>query len=306
MIRNLDPSAERFLVDLRHIQSVTERAHRQISSGLRVAAPSDAPDQIGDILQIHAGILRAGQIRVNLGRLQTETGAAEDALDLAAKIMDRARVLGSQGAGSTETGETRRILAGEVQALLEQLVSASRTMVENRYVFSGDRDHEPAYEFNLANPGGVERRFTTQATRRVEHPNGASFEVARTAQEIFDLRLPDDTSAPENVFAALNSLRVALESDDQTAIDAALPALRLASDYLNRMLSFYGSVQRKVDEAVDAASKLEMRLKVELGGKRDADLTAAILELQQGAAQEEAALGARAQMPRTSLFDYLG
>lgn len=306
MIRNLDPSAERFLLDLRRIQNVSGRAQREITSGLRVGNPSDAPDQIGDILQLHAGIQRAAQIRTNLGRVQTETAAAEDALGLAVKIMDRARVLGSRGAGSTETAESRQILAGEVEALLEQLVSASRTTVENRYVFSGDRDHEPAYEADLAVPGGVDRKFTTQATRRVEHPNGSSFEAARTAQEIFDLRLPDDTSAPENAFTALNNLRVALQNNDQAAIDTALPAMRLAGDYLNHMLSFYGSVQHKVDEAFDSAKRLETQLTIELGEKRDADVASAIVELQQSVAQEEAALGARAQLPRTSLFDYLG
>jgi flagellin-like hook-associated protein FlgL len=82
--------------------------------------------------------------------------------------------------------------------------------------------------------------------------------------------------------------------------------VRLAGDYLNRMLSFYGSVQRKVDEAFDSAKRLETQLTIELGDKRDADLAAAIVELQQSTAQEEAALGARAQLPRTSLFDYLG
>ncbi|HSB12927.1 MAG TPA: hypothetical protein VLE22_00630 [Bryobacteraceae bacterium] len=306
MIRNLDPSAERFLLDLRRIQTVTGHAQREISSGLRVGSPSDAPDQIGDILQLRAGILRAAQIRMNLGRLQTETAAAEDALNLSVKVMDRARVLGSRGAGSTETAEARQILAAEVEALLEQLVSASRTTVENRYVFSGDRDREPAYELDLAVPGGVDRKFTTQATRRVEHPNGSSFEVSRTAQEIFDLRLLDDTPAPENAFTALNNLRVALQNNDQAAIDTALPAMRLAGDYLNHMLSFYGSVQHKVDEAFDSAKRLETQLTIELGEKRDADVASAIVELQQSVAQEEAALGARAQLPRTSLFDYLG
>lgn len=306
MISNLNPSAERFLVDLERIRSSAERAQRQLSSGLRVTEPSDAPDQIGDILQIHAGILRSAQIRVNLGRLQTETGAAEDALSLAVTIMDRARELGSRGSGTTQTAETRTILADEVQALFEQLVSASRTTVENRYIFSGDRDGNPAYEVNLAESNGVERKFTTQATRRTEHPTGATFETARTAQEIFDLRLPDDTPAPENAFSALNNLRIALETNDQAAIDASLPGLRLVGDYLNRILSFYGGVERKIDEAIDAANRLETRLKVELSGKRDADLTAAILELQQGEIQEEVALEARAQMPRTNLFDYLG
>lgn len=305
MIRNLDPSAEMFLVNLARIRSATERAQRQISSGLRVASPSDAPDQVSDILQLHADIERVAQIHTNLGRVKSEVDAAERALQLAVQFVDRARVLASQGAGTTETAENRRILAGEVQGLLEQLVTVSRTIVEGRYVFSGDRDMSPAYELDQSSPSGVNRLFAVPASRQIQHPSGASFVVAKTAGEIFDHRNPDDTPAPDNVFAAVNSLRVALENNDEAQIAASLPALRLAGEYLNVMLSFYGTVQNRIDSAIDTASKLEAQLKIELGGKRDADLAASILELQQGRTHEEAALGARARMPRTSLFDFL-
>jgi hypothetical protein len=51
MIQNLDPSGQEFLVNLARIQLGIKRANDQITSGLKVGAPSDAPDQIGEILQ---------------------------------------------------------------------------------------------------------------------------------------------------------------------------------------------------------------------------------------------------------------
>jgi len=306
MIRNISPSAERFLVDLQRIQNASERAQREISSGVRVSTPADAPDQLSDLLQLYAGVERTIQIRANLNRVKSEVDTAERAVELSVRIVERARVLASKGAGTIETPETRRILAEEVRGLLEEMVSASRTLVDGRYVFSGDRDGEPAYDLDLANPNGVARMFTTTASRRIEHPNGTTFQAGKTAEEIFDLRNPDDSLAAGNAFAALNGLRVALENDDQAAIDASLAGLRAAGDHLNVKLSFYGSVQRKIAEAGDAANKLELQLKLELSARRDADLTASILELQRTQTHEEAALRARAQLPRTSLFDFLG
>jgi flagellar hook-associated protein 3 FlgL len=305
MIRSLDPSAERFLVDLNRIQVSIRRAEQEISSGLRVSTPSDAPDEISDILQLYANIERNRQIQANLNRVKSEAGTAEGTLETAVRIVDRARVLGSQGAVTTQTADTRRILAGEVQSLLEQLVAASRTVVEGRYIFSGDQDQAPAYELNLANPNGVNRLSNAVASRQIQHPSGTSFTVAKTAQEIFDNRNPDDSLAADNVFAVVNGLRTALENDDQAAIDTSLAALRGAGDHLNVELSFYGTVQQKIGDAVDFASKLDVRLKTELSSKRDTDLTEAILELQQGRSHEEAALVARAQLPQTSLFDFL-
>ncbi len=305
MIGNIDPSAERFLADLERIRQAGERATREISSGLRVSTASDAPDQISDILQLRADLARNAQIRVNLTRVKSEVDTAERTLEHSARLLDRALVLAVQGATSTATAESRRILAGEVEAILEQLVAASRTLVGGRFVFSGDRDQEPAYQLNLANPNGVDRLFSVQATRRIDHPSGTSFAVAKTAEEIFDNRNADDTLAADNVFAAINSLRLALETDDQVALDASLTAIRQASDHLNTQLSFYGAVQNKVEEAIEFAARFELQLKGELSAREDADLAAAALELQRSRTHEQASLSARAGFPQTSLFDYL-
>ena len=305
MIRNLDPAAERFLLDLGRIQDSIGRANQQISSGLRVTAPSDAPDEISDILQIHTEIERNSRLRANLEQVRSETSTGDSALETAVRLVERARTLASQGVNTIQTAETRRILAGEVQALLEQLVNASRTMVQNRYIFSGDQDLVPSYQLNLANANGVDRLVDPSATREVQHPSGTSFTVAKTAEEIFDRRNPDDTLAADNVFAAVNGLRLALENNDQAGIDASLAALRSAADWLNIELSYYGTVENKLTEAVDFSNRLEARLKTELSARRDADLTAAILEMERGRTHEEAAYTAHSQMPKANLFDYI-
>ena len=306
MISSLDPSGERFLLDVGRIQTAITRASQQVSSGLRVATPSDAPDQISGILQVHAGLERNAQILANLSRVQSETSTASDTLATATKILDRVRVLTSQGAGSYQTAETRTSLATEVQGLLEQLVSASGSIVDGRYVFSGDQDQALAYNLNLANPNGVNRLLIAPASRQIQHPSGSTFSAAKTAQEIFDNRNPDDTLAADNVFAAVNGARAALTANDQVGIDSALQALRQAGDRLNTELSFYGTVQVKLDSAVDFASKLDVQLKTELSSLRDADIVGATLELERAKNQESAAFASRAQIPHTSLFDYLG
>ncbi len=305
MLESLDPSAQWFLADLSRIQKGIARAQQQVSSGLKVSAPSDAPDQISDILQLYADIQRNTQIQSNLNRVKSETDTAEETLQTAVQLVDRALVLASEATSTVEAAETRQTLAGEVRSLLEQLVSASRTTVQGQYIFSGDGDQSPAYELNLANANGVDRLLTASATRQIQHPSGATFSAAMTAQEIFDNRNADDTLADDNVFVIVNGLRIALAANDETGISDALVALRRAGDHLNSALSFYGTVQNKITEALDFASRLEVQLKTELSNRRDADITAAALELQQYETGQAAAYAARAQMPQTSLFDFL-
>ncbi len=315
MIRALDSSAQRFLADLERIQQRVDRAQRQISSGLRIATASDGPDQVGDLLAAKARLDQAVQVRLNLGRVRAEVDTGEQALQSAVKVLERALTLGVQGANATQTPASRQTLGAEVQALLEQMVALAATRVEGRYIFSGDADQTAPYTLDLAAPNGVSAYAGAQATREILHPAGTRFRIARSAQEIFD-----DPSA--GVFAALNALRVALENgpsvppgdpdyqnqfDAQTAaIEQALTQLRQAHEHLNVELGFYGTLQNKVEEAVNFAHKLEVREQNLLSAIRDADVTEAALALSQATTHQQAALAARAQMRRGSLFDYLG
>src|SRR5450759_4987502 len=109
MIQSLDPSSQEFMVSLVRIQSAIKRSSDQISSGLKVNAPSDAPDQISDILQLYTDLGQNAQIQTNLGRIKSEVGTAETILESAIKIVDRAMTLGSQGAGTMQSAEARLI-----------------------------------------------------------------------------------------------------------------------------------------------------------------------------------------------------
>lgn len=306
MIRSVDPSGERFLADLARTQARLDRAEREISSGLKVASASDAPDQISGILQLHAELERNAQIRTNLGTVKADVDTAEKTLQISVQLLERARTLAVQASGTTQTAGNRLNIAEEVRGLHDQLISNSRTIVGGRFIFSGDQDQLPAYDSNLTNANGVNRLIAATSTRQIQHPGGSYFSAGRTAEVIFDNRNADGSLAPDNAFAAVNGLRVALEANDQAGIESSLASLRQASDHLNAQLSFYGVTQNRIADAIGFANKLEIQLKTDLSGKEDADLTASILELNQARTQQEATFSARARLPQKSLFDYLG
>ncbi len=305
MIQNLSSTAERFLLDLTRIQRSITAASARITSGLKVQQPSDAPDQVSGILQLRASIQHNTQILANLGRAQSENQTASGTLETAARVVERARVLAAQAASTTQSADTRSTIATEVQSLLEQLVTASNTLAEGRYIFSGDQDRSAAYALDLTQPEGVAAVAQCQATRLVEHPSGTTMAVSKTAAEIFDLDDATGTPAAANVFAAVNGLRTALAANDQAGIDTALTNLRAAGDYLNSQISFYGAAANRITEAIDYGNRYAVQLKTELGNREDADVVSAILELENAKTSQEAAYAARAQMPTGSLFDFM-
>ena len=300
MNTSIDPSTDRFLASLSQIQSRAERAQRQLSSGKRVNSPSDGADEISVILQSRLEVSRITQLKTNLGRVKTEVDSAEQVVGLALTVLDRAKILGSEGSGVAMTPETRRGIASEVKSLLDQLVGIARTQVDGRYIFSGDSDQVPPYAVDLTQPKGVSAYAGSAATRQTEHPSGTLFPIASTAQQIFD-----DPNPAKNVFGTINAIRVALENNDTNALSIAQANLNTSFDKLNSSQSFYGTIQNQVTEATDYASRQEVRVRTQLSQVEDADIAAAISEFQQAQLQQQTALTSRAQKLRTTLFDYL-
>jgi flagellar hook-associated protein 3 FlgL len=306
MISNLSPSAEAFLANIDRVQRRVDTAGRQAAGGKRVNVASDAPGEIDTILQLRTDAVHNDQVHENLAVARSDADAADNALTSAAKIMDRARVLATQGANFTLDDTGRLGIAGEVQSLLEQMVAISRTTVQGRYIFGGDTDDTPPYEMDSTAGNGVARLTNSLATRRVEDSTGGSFAVARSASQIFDTRNADDSVAPDNVFAALSALRVALLANDPAAISVANASIQQASGHLNTAQAFYGTVQNRVADSSSYSSSYDVQLKTELSQKEDAGITAAALMVTQGNIQLQAAFQMQAKMPRTTLFDFIG
>ncbi len=305
MISNLNQASEAFLANIARVQRTVDEASRQVSSGKRVNVASDDPGNIDTIMQLQTGDAHNQQIQSNLAVVATDANAADTALTSATKLMDRARTLATQASSFTMDASGRQSIAAEVQSLLEQMVTISRTTVQGRYVFGGDADATPPYDLDLTADNGVARLTNAAATRRVEDASGGSFAVSKSAQEIFDLRDSDDNLASGNVFAALNSLRNGLLANDVPQITAANSAIQVASDHLNVSQAFYGTVQNRIQDAANYADGYSARLKIELGQKQDADITAAALAITQGNTELQAAFAMQAKMPRTTLFDFM-
>lgn len=306
MSTSIDPSGEQFLADLSRVQATFARAQRQITSGLRVSEAADAPDQIGALLQLQANLGRNTQIQSNLGLVKTDVDTAEQTVGQAIQLVDQATTLAAQGASSTQTADTRLGLAQQVQGIQEQLVSLTQANVQGRFIFGGDSDQIAPYQLDLASPNGVIRANKTSATRQIEDPAGGTFAVSKTAQDLFDHRNPDDTFAPDNFFAGLNDLRVALTANNPAGIQTAIAELHQASSYVNTQQVFYGGVQNRIAAATAFAGRNDVSLRSQLSAGRDTDLTAAALQLTSSQTQLQAAFEARAKTPKTSLFDFLG
>jgi len=295
MISTLPPTDETFLAAAGRLSKRIDTATRQISSGKRVVTAADDPDQVGPLLAARSELSRVDQVSKNLSQIKTEADTAEGALQSAARLMDRALSLGTQGATDLSTAQSRTVLAGEIQSVLDGIVGLTQTAVQGRYIFSGDADQTLPYQSDTGGYAG------SPSNRRALHPNGSTFATSHTADAIFDH--PD---ADKSVFGSLRALRDALLANDSPAIGTAIAQARSAGDHLNGELAFYGTVQGRISEATSFAQNELTRLRTNIAAIEDTDLLAASLELNTASRDYQAALSARAKANRGSLFDYIG
>jgi len=277
----------------------------QLATGLRVNQASDDPEALGDIFQSRAELANLNQVSQNLTNAQAFVNAGDSSVQSAIQLMQNALSLGTEGASSSASPSTQSALATQVQSLLSQMVGLSQTQVNGVYIFSGDQSGSPAYQLDPTSPTGVKQLVTAQATQQIADPSGVTFPISLTAQQIFDARDGSNNPTPQNVFAALNNLQLALQSGNNANITAAIGDIQSASAYLNQQLAFYGTAQNRITSALDLAQKFQLQDQTQLGNLQDADVTSLALQLTQQTTSLNAAMAAEAKRPTSTLFDYL-
>jgi len=305
MIQNSGAVSQQFLANLQLLQQQMAQTQQQISSGSKISQASDAPNAVGDVLQLESDLGRVNQVTSNLNLVSGQVNSAESALQTATTLLDQVSSLAAQGAGSTVSAASRATFSQQVGQILSSLVAASQTQFNGAYVFGGDQPTSPSYQVNLSNPNGVDRLVTTQSTALIQDASGITFAASKTAQDIFDHRNSDDSLASDNIFSAVNSLRIALANNDTAGISAAISSIKTAQDYFSQQLAFYGGVQSQISNAQDVAQKFQLQDQTALSGEKDTNIAEASVSLAQQQASYQAAIQAEATVPKTSLFSYL-
>lgn len=305
MINSLSASEASFLRNIEKIRARGERAQLEVTSGKRIFSASDEPDGVSALLTSRAETEANEQITKNLGRTKAEVDAAENGLQQAIKVLERARTLAVKGKNGFNVEATWTALSLEAGDLTQQLLNISNLAIEGRYIFAGNSDANQPFDYD---PGleAVTSYAGSAATRQSLFPGGSPFDITKSGDVIFDNPGVDTSGISKSAFAALKTLKDALTTRDDDSLRLALQAIEASAAHVSGELSFYGAVQRRVIEATSAAQSASIRLGSQLARLEDSDVTQAILESQQAQFQLQASFQMRGQRPRQSLFDYLG
>jgi len=296
--------ADYFLNGLSILQGQELQTQQQLASGFSVSSAADDPAATQDLVDLGSSLAAYQTYQSSLGNVQAEASAADDAIGSAVTLIQSAQSLGTQGATSTATASQQQNLATQVQALQQQLVSLANTTVAGRYIFGGDVDQSPPYQYDASSATGVDALTGAASTRQIVNPAGETVYQSLTAGTIFDSSSGGVPTA-HNAFAALQNLETALQTGNTAGVASSLTSLGTASTWLNQQQVYYGTAEQRLTGEQNNVTMQITAIQTGISGIRDANIAQDATDLTQESTDEQAAMAAQAEIPQKSLFDYL-
>lgn len=270
-----------------------EEAMRAASTGSRVDHPSDDPAAAGMIQAFAMSSARLAAVSRNAGMARSEMEAADGALDGIALALTRARELAVQMSQSGYTASGRAGAAGEIGALLSEVVARANTRFGNRWLFGGTRDGGDPFDAAGSYSGDAN-------VRRVEIAPG----VLQDASIRADVALKG-VGGGVDVFGVLQQLQAALAANDEAAVRSTLTGLDASLDQVALARSEAGLGIDTFTTAESAAKQASSDEKTRGDKLGEVDLIDSSIQLSLSQRALEASLSAAAQGFKLSLLQYL-
>ena len=273
--------------DLARINEELNKAARVVTTGKRITDLSDDPVRLSEVLNIKSVLSNLEQLGRNINMGRSWLATSESALSQVQDLISDTKALCVQMVNGTINAEQRAIAAKTVQNTLDEIVSLANTEVNGQYVFAGWKtDTVPFGQDGTYH--GDSHAFV------VKIGNDTTVEVGSDGQAVFG-----------TLFTTLSDLKDALEGNDVGGISAAMTNLDNDFDRITTKISDIGSKMLRMETKEKIFQDYTIDSTERLSEIEDADMAAAIIELQSRQLVYQAALASSAMVMKLSLVDFL-
>jgi len=262
-------------------------ANKVVASGRRINHPSDDPVGSMQALSVKSSLANMAQLERNITMGTVWLNAGEAALGHAQELITEARALATQMATATVNSDQRQAAAGQVQNLLEEMVSLGNTQVNGEFIFSGTRTDVAPFEGDGSYHGN-------DSPFSIKVGNTSTIEVGADGADLFD-----------TVFTSLVDLKAALENNEVEGITAAMDALGKNAEHLSARQSEIGSKALRMEMKSEILQDLQISGSERLSAIEDADMAEAITRLMSKELAYKAALATSSRVMSLSLVDFV-
>ncbi|KRP25615.1 MAG: hypothetical protein ABS22_06325 [SAR92 bacterium BACL16 MAG-120322-bin99] len=297
---------ERAMAQMSAQQSKVANMQTQLATGKQIIRPSDNPDQAGLIQRLSTALNRQDSYASNLGALTSRLKAEESALMTTENIMQRVRELAVQATNDTLSTSDRKIIATEVKALRNELLSLANTQdVSGNYVFAGSMARTKPFAENaqgtLVYQGDSNRIMVDISDQR-------QMQLNRPGSEVYSSIVRETaggTSERVGFFSVLDDFSAALDNNNTAQMQSSLGEISQLTQNTAVAIADVGSRMAMADFQTDALNDVKARYQQLLSNAEDLDYASAITQLTSEMMSLEAGQSSFAKISQLSLFDYI-
>ena len=296
---------ERATTQMSKQQAKVADMQTQLATGKQIVRPSDNPEQGALIQRLSTALNRQDVYAGNLETINNRLNAEESALTSSENIMQRVRELAVQAINASLSASDRSIIATEVSALRNELVSLANSQdVSGNYVFSGAMTQTQPFAENAE--GEISYRGD-QTRTMVDVSDQRQLLLNRPGNEVFAsvLRQSDEGAERVGFFTVIDDFTAALTNDNQVQLQASLSEISDLTESVGLAMADVGSRMNIVESQVDGLADAKLRYQELLSDAEDLDYASAITQLTSEIMSLEAGQSSFAKISQLSLFDYI-
>jgi flagellar hook-associated protein 3 FlgL len=270
-----------------------DEVQNELSSGKRIAHPSDDPRGVSAALSLRSAVATGETYLKTIDSSLSWLNVTEAALGSATELMQRARELAVQGSSDTLSATQVAGLAAEVDQLLNQMVTLGNATSSGQRLFGGLRTTTNPFTLNAGPPTTVTYNGDAGLMTR-EIDVGSTMSINVTGGGPFP-----------SMMSALIQLRNDLQAGNTTGVRGDIATLDAAMESLLGARADVGGRVNRLESAQARQQQVQVRITKQLSNVEDTDYAEAITRftVQENIDKSALAAGSRALQP--SLFDYL-
>jgi flagellar hook-associated protein 3 FlgL len=285
------------LADLNNVATRISDTQRKMATGKQLTRPSDDPFAVGRAIALRTELEGLDQYRSNTAEAQAWAAASDSALGTLTDVAHRSRELLLRGATGTTSANDRKIIADEIDQLIDTAKQDANASQAGRSLFAGTATNVKPYDMTSdayhGDSGDIVRTIGPGVSVVVNvrasdvFGNGTDGKMINTLRDIA-AHLRGGTPADQ----------AALGGSDIVAIDRSLDGLLGARAQI-------GSVANRLSAADDRLAELQDNARGLLSKTEDADMAETLIDYSTQQSVYQSALRAGAGIVQASLLDFL-
>ncbi|MFC1512316.1 flagellar hook-associated protein FlgL [Candidatus Latescibacterota bacterium] len=287
---------------LANLASSSERlydAETRVLTGKRINKPSDDPVDVLTSLNIRTKLSEIEQYQRNITMSKKTLETTESAVDELVDVFQRLLSLTVQGASDSYSAADKQSIAGEVNQLLEQIVSIANNRSESLYTFGGTNNNRSPYEVVRDSSGDI-----------IEvRSNGTAGDITGVIGERLTIKINMNGETlfeqGENLFLTIINIRDHLRSNDTDSLRDDINHINQASEQIYTAQASIGARLNRISAAESRAENDSISFTEFLSDTEDIDASQAIMDYQMELLTLQATLQAGARLMHPKLLDFL-